>query len=159
MTKSRRKSLQILSEPEIEEIFALPKFTDTERIYYFTLSPNELVIMSNLIYGHSKALFILQLGYFKAKFRLFSFNTTEVAVDLAYIMNRYFPKEPTPNQLPSKTMIAANNNRILELMNYKKSHMKLLFKKTWIQIAVAMLVSMAFSNLYFLLQILTTPQT
>lgn len=92
MTKSKlkRKYLQILSTLAIEELFGLPTFTDTERIYYFTLNPKEMAI--------------------------------DVAVDLAYIMNRYFPEELTPDKLPSKTMIAANNNRVLDLMNYRKSH-------------------------------------
>lgn len=124
MTKSepKRKSLQILSELEIEEIFSLPKFTDTERIYYFTLNPKELIVMNNLIYMHSKVHFILQLGYFKAKFRLFNFKIAEVAIDIAYIMNRYFTDQAAPNRLPSRNMVAANNKRILDLMDYKNSY-------------------------------------
>lgn len=124
MTKSKlkRKYLQILSELETEELFALPKFTDTERIYFFTLNPKEASIMNSLIYLHSKVHFILQLGYFKSKLRLFKFNITEIAVDIAYIISRYFPEESTPEQLPSKKTIAANNKRILDIMDYKNSH-------------------------------------
>jgi hypothetical protein len=124
MTKSnlKRKYLQILNELEIEELFALPKFTDTERIYYFTLNPAEEIIVNRLIYLHSKVHFILQLGYFKAKLRLFKFNIKEVTVDAAYIMSRYFAGEAAFNQLPSRNMIAANNKRILGLMDYKDSY-------------------------------------
>ncbi len=119
--KLKRKYLQILSELEIEELFALPKFTDTERIYYFTLNPAEEAVVNRLIYVHSKVHFILQLGYFKAKFRLFNFSIKEVIVDAAYIISRYFAGEPTFNQLPSRNMITANNKRILGLMDYKNS--------------------------------------
>ena len=51
MTKSKlkRKYLQILSALAIEELFGLPTFTDTERIYYFTLNPKEMAIMNSLI--------------------------------------------------------------------------------------------------------------
>ena len=94
MTKQKRKYLQILSDQEVDELFLLPEFIDTERIYYFTLDPKEEAVMQELIYTHSKVHFILQLGYFKAKFRLFNFSITDVKEDLLYVMHRYFAKEP-----------------------------------------------------------------
>ena len=121
MTKQKRKYLQILSDLEVDELFSLPEFIDTERIYYFTLDPKEEAIMQALIYTHSKVHFILQLGYFKAKFRLFNFSITEVKEDLLYVMHRYFAKEQIPVELPSRNMLAANNNRILGLMDYNNS--------------------------------------
>jgi hypothetical protein len=56
------KSLYILSETENEELYGLPKFSEEERINFFTLNTEEELILNKLIYNHSKIHFILQLG-------------------------------------------------------------------------------------------------
>lgn len=50
------KSLYILSETENEELYGLSKFSDEERINFFTLNPEEELILNKLIYNHSKTI-------------------------------------------------------------------------------------------------------
>lgn len=50
------KSLCILSETENEELYGLSKFSDEERINFFTLNPEEQLILNKLIYNHSKTI-------------------------------------------------------------------------------------------------------
>lgn len=121
------KSLYILSETESEELYGLPKFSEEERIIFFTLNPEEELILNELIYNHSKIHFILQLGYFKAKHRLFNFTATEVIGDANYVISKYFSKESTEciiPIIPSRKIQTKNNNKILTLMGYNKSEHK-----------------------------------
>ena len=121
------KSLYILSETENEELYGLPKFYEEERINFFTLNPEEELILNKLIYNHSKIHFILQLGYFKAKHRLFNFNATEVIGDANYVISKYFSKESKEciiPIIPSRKIQTKNNNKILTLMGYNKSEHK-----------------------------------
>jgi len=65
----------------------------------------------------SQAYFILQLGYFKAKHRFFTFDIFEVLEDLQYILKHYF-----------------NNSIITDLNSIKKltklKHQRLILKLT-----------------------------
>ncbi len=115
------KALYLLSETESEELYGLPKFSEEERINFFTLNPQEELILNELIYSHSKVHFILQLGYFKAKHRLFNFTAIEVIGDAHYVISKYFSKENNEFIIPSRKIQTKNNNRILNLMGYNKT--------------------------------------
>jgi len=119
MQELKRKRLKLLSDIEIEELYALPQFTDQGRIYYFTLNPMEEAILNKLIHTHSKVDFILQLGYFKSKFRIFKFEINDVSIDEKYIMSRYFPLDEPLTERPSRKIRTANNKHVLSLMNYQ----------------------------------------
>ena len=73
-TNTQQKRLSILGEDEFNAIFARPHLTDEERGDYFSLSQPEKELMRGLRSVHSKVHFILQLGYFKAKYQFFTFN-------------------------------------------------------------------------------------
>lgn len=119
--KLKRKGLKLLNNIEIEELYALPQFTDQERIYYFTLNPAEENVLNDLTHIHSKVHFILQLGYFKSKYRLFKFRLEEILPDVQYIIARYFQSDETSIAIPSSKILAANNKRVLSLMSYQDS--------------------------------------
>src|SRR5271166_2674310 len=56
--------LKILSDDEIDALYGRPRFTQEERVEYFTLSAQEKVALAQLHSLKSKVFFILQLGYF-----------------------------------------------------------------------------------------------
>lgn len=73
-TESRR--LPILSAEEIDDLYAIPRFTDEDRHLYFGLSPPEREA-AGAIHTASVALhLILPLGYFKAKRQFFLYGRT-----------------------------------------------------------------------------------
>ncbi|MFX5494163.1 DUF4158 domain-containing protein, partial [Acinetobacter baumannii] len=64
-TESRR--LSILSASEIDDLYAMPRFTDEERQLYFDLSEAERAAAGAIRTASVAVHLILQLGYFKAK--------------------------------------------------------------------------------------------
>ncbi len=86
----RSRRLRILTKNERQQLFQFQKFNLEERIYYFSLKKNEKLILSGLKSIKSKVHFIIQLGYFKAKKILFSFDLDEVNEDINYILTEYF---------------------------------------------------------------------
>jgi Tn3 transposase DDE domain/Domain of unknown function (DUF4158) len=91
---STQKRLNILSDDEIEALYGRPRFTYEEQLQYFTLSPTEKAPLQELRSVHSRAYFILQLGYFKAKHLFFIFEFHEVKDDLQFILEQHFPDTP-----------------------------------------------------------------
>jgi len=88
---SRNRRLKILEQNEIDEIYGLPRFSDDEREQYFALTSLEMATLDELHSVKSKIVFILQLGYFKARSMFFLFDSMDVAIDMQYITERYFP--------------------------------------------------------------------
>lgn len=89
-TNTEQKRLKILGEYELESIYGRPCFTYEERCDYFSLSQPEKDLLEVLRSAKSRAYFILQLGYFKAKHIFFIFDLHEVEADLQYVLNQYF---------------------------------------------------------------------
>ncbi len=48
MKKLKRKRLNLLNDLEVKELYALPEFTEQERIYFFTLNPVEEAILNRV---------------------------------------------------------------------------------------------------------------
>ena len=71
MMSDFRNRLTILLEAERDELYALPIFAEEERAVYFALEDDENQEMESLKSLDSRVHFILQLGYFKAKFIFF----------------------------------------------------------------------------------------
>jgi hypothetical protein len=87
------KRIKILSEAEVNELYALPKFTLEERMIFFSLNKREKQFIQTIPGLPSKVHAILQLGYVKAKGRLFSFHYEDVLGDLDYVLTAYFSIE------------------------------------------------------------------
>jgi hypothetical protein len=77
----QKKRLRILGDDEIEAIYGRPRFTQEERIEYFSLSPTEKAALEQLHSIKSRIYFILQLGYFKARHLFVAFSIREVFED------------------------------------------------------------------------------
>jgi len=105
--------------PEIDEIYGLPRFSDEERALYFALTPSEEAALEDLHSSNSKTAFILQLGYFKARRLFFVFTANDVAADLNYVAERYFPGIAEPECTVSKRTRLKHQRLILALCKYK----------------------------------------
>ena len=89
---NKNKRLSILSPSEQKNIYELPDFTKEERNIYFSLNTTEQNIVQTQLRGiNSQILFILQLGYFRALFKFFSFTALDVQKDILSIIEKHFP--------------------------------------------------------------------
>ncbi len=118
------KRLKILSDDEIEAIYGIPRFTNEERIEYFSLSPSEKAILGQLHSIKSRIYFILQLGYFRARHIFFAFNIREVYEDAKYIQEQYFPDFQFTVFKVNKITRLNQQYLILSLCNYRNCDTK-----------------------------------
>lgn len=89
-TSTNSHRLGLLSAEEIQDIYGLPSFTDEDREAHFELTPAEQAAVQARQTAVGIFL-VLELGYFKAKQRFFSFEPSEVMQDLGHLISRYFP--------------------------------------------------------------------
>ena len=73
------KRLKILGAKEKEEIYGIPCFGQADRIEHFALTKDQESELSMLRSLKSKAMFVLQLGYFKSRrmFFVYGFDDEE----------------------------------------------------------------------------------
>lgn len=88
MTNAKR--LYLLSNSEIENLYARPDFNSDERELYFSMNQKELDALSYYSTTRTRVTFILQLAYFKAKHQFFSFKFEDVRADVQYILSKFF---------------------------------------------------------------------
>jgi hypothetical protein len=124
--KSQR--LQILSENEIVELYAVPPFNATERNHYFLL-PEKVVhslkiMKTNGKNTSSKLWFILQYGYFKARHQFFNIHYSHVKEDVSFVMEQYLPNDCLPNKLPSRRVQGLTKSSILKSAGYSNNMSK-----------------------------------
>jgi TnpA family transposase len=123
---AKQKRLEILGADELRAIYGRPHFTHEERCNYFSLSHPEKELLQVLRSIRSQAYFVLQLGYFKAKHRFFTFDIFEVMEDLQYILKMHF-KNSIITDLNSikKPARLKQQQMILELFNYHVCNAKI----------------------------------
>src|SRR5439155_1747691 len=85
-----KKQINLLTDAEIEDIYARPKFNDVERDYFFQLSDDERNLLKKYASTKSKLFFILQIGYFKAIKQFYKFTLDEVVGDVNYIITKHY---------------------------------------------------------------------
>ena len=90
MVQQYKDRIKILEDHEIDEIYGLPRFFPDERAYYFSLTQEEREIANSYRTLENSVLFILQMGYFKAKMMFFSFDFNEVQDDVRHILQQHF---------------------------------------------------------------------
>lgn len=117
---TNQKRLRILDEDEIEIIYNIPNFTYEDRYEYFSLTQPEKELLDTLRSVKSKAYFILQLGYFKAKRLFFTFDLHEVEEDLRHILKEHFNgSKITDLSSIGKVTKLKQQHLLLELFNYQ----------------------------------------
>lgn len=117
MAKSKR--IYILNEQEINALYALPNFSANDREIFFSLNESEYKILDEIVALSTKIHFILQLGYFKAKQRLFQYDYSAVVPDVKFIIQKYFSNIQLSKYFLSNADKAGNNKRILTLFSFK----------------------------------------
>ena len=113
------KRLRILGDDEIDALYARPRFSEEERVEYFSLSAAEVAALGELHSLKSRVCFILQLGYFKARQQFFSFNLPEVADDVEHIQTQYFPGLQLTDLAITKVTRLKQHRMILALYGYR----------------------------------------
>ena len=81
--------LQILTPEEYELLWGLPQFSTTERALFFELTPKDEAALGRLRTPRTKAHYLLQLGYFRARQRFFVPDIEQMQEDLAYVSSRH----------------------------------------------------------------------
>ncbi|MCA9963594.1 MAG: DUF4158 domain-containing protein, partial [Anaerolineales bacterium] len=117
-TESLRR-LYILSSSEVEALYGRPNFSDEERAYFFALTAEEQRELVALHTFGSRILFILQLGYFKAMQQFYVFEPAEVAKDVSWIQQAWFPQLDEPITLAGKRTRIKQQEIILRLTGFR----------------------------------------
>ena len=110
--------LTILTKKEIEDIYNLPHFTNGDRQFFFSMNTKEQEVLDSLRSFGSQVLFILQLGYFKAKRIFFSITEDQGRHDIEYIVTRYFETDAIPTGFINEWTRWSHQKIILELCEY-----------------------------------------
>jgi len=117
--KNFEERITILSAEEVNSIYNLPQLSDEERCLYFTMDDEEYAIAHSHRSLDMKVLFILQLGYFKAKKIFFIFTNDEIREDIQFIKNKYFNNDDIiDNFIIAKSTRWDQQQKILTLFNY-----------------------------------------
>lgn len=82
--------LQILSPEEYELLWGFPRFTQSDRDLFFTLTVPERKVVEQRRSVRTKIHLLLHLGYFRARQRFFRFDLSAVRDDVDYLRRRYF---------------------------------------------------------------------
>ena len=114
------KRIDLLSPAEIEDLYVRPVFNDEERLLYFTLNEQETCAAMNYSNERTRLYFILQLGYFKAKQRFFSFSLDEVITDAEYVSAIFLYKKISISGKISREYIKKQKEDVLILYDYKQ---------------------------------------
>ena len=81
--------LQILSPEEYELLWGVPRFSQYDRDLFFSLTAREQHTLGRLRTLRTKAHFLLQLGYFRARQRFFRLEIDGIRDDIEYLSRRY----------------------------------------------------------------------
>lgn len=117
---SLKNRLQLLTDAEIEDLYARPEFNAGERELYFSLSRDELTALKQYSTTKTRVAFILQLAYFKAKHQFFTFTFDDVRTDVDYILERYYKIKNAilPSSI-TRQSLNQQKNVILNLFGYQ----------------------------------------
>jgi hypothetical protein len=121
MANRYKDRLKILEDQEIDELYGRPQFNHEERIHFFGLTPEERAVADGHYSLASRVLFILQVGYFKAKNLFFVFEFDDVQEDVRHVLQRHYPGfHDTKLTTPSLKQIRHTQQRkILDLYGFQ----------------------------------------
>lgn len=87
---SSNQQINLLTDAEVEELYARPRFNEDERDYYFELTDAEKKLVGEYTSLKLKVYLILQMGYFKSNKLFYKFSFNEAKEDVDYIIKKYF---------------------------------------------------------------------
>jgi len=111
--------IKLLSDAEVDAIYALPLFNEVEQSLYFEFTDQELDAIKKYRTIKAQISFMLSLGYFKAK-QQFYIVDLGLSPDTPYLMEKYFDKIDI--SLSGKINDKTNRKQkadILALLNYQ----------------------------------------
>jgi TnpA family transposase len=116
------KRIQLLSEPEIADIYNRPDFNNDERELYFSIiDKQELALLNRYSNVKTRVYFILQLSYFKAKQQFYKFNLEDVITDVEYVISYYcFDTKSNLIGQISRDIIIQQKKDILDFFGYNE---------------------------------------
>ena len=117
--RASNQRLTILSEAERAALYEIPDFDDVQRSTYLNLTPEEQVLMRSRDPLAAKVHCAIQIGYFKAKHKFFTFKWKEVQEDIDFIMQEYFPDQLFHPTTISKHQYYAQCQVITEHFGYQ----------------------------------------
>ena len=131
--RASNERLTILSEAEQAALYEFPNFDDEQRLNYLNLTPEEQVLMHGRSNLATKIHCALQIGYFKAVHFFFRFDWEEVAEDVNFILELYFPEEVFKPETITKHQYYAQCQIVAKHFKYQlwsKDFETLLFQRT-----------------------------
>jgi TnpA family transposase len=126
MVDRYKDRLTILEDQEIEELYGRPQFNHDDRAHFFSLSPEERALADAHYNLANRVLFILQVGYFKARTLFFAFEFDDVREDVRHVLQQYYPNSHDAKlAAPSlKQTRHAQQRKILDLYGYRACNAK-----------------------------------
>ncbi|MBL4865371.1 MAG: Tn3 family transposase [Pseudomonadales bacterium] len=115
----KTKQVQLLSDTEVEDLYARPEFSTNEQALYFALNKTEQTALDRYSNTKTRVYFILQLGYLKAKQKFYDFVFDDVLDDTQFILKSYYGE--TELMLSGRVSRDYRNEQkqdILTLFNY-----------------------------------------
>ncbi|WP_191603807.1 Tn3 family transposase [Marinomonas algicola] len=125
MSSSNTKRIQILSESEINELYALPNFNRKDRDDYFSLDSETQRLVNELRRIETRVYFILLLGYFRSRPIVFNFSFSQVRSDLDYVRAKYFSDKDMSLDDLSPTTKTKLINKLLKYTGFTTYQSKL----------------------------------
>ncbi|NQY65063.1 MAG: Tn3 family transposase [Alteromonadaceae bacterium] len=116
-----KRNVNLLSQSELNDLYEIPEFNKIEQALYFSLTYEEIKLISQFTTIQTKIYFILQLGYFKAKHLFFKFQFEDVPTGVAFVFDEHF-KNCRPFTLKgsiSRERIEIQKQVILNHLDYK----------------------------------------
>jgi Domain of unknown function (DUF4158)/Tn3 transposase DDE domain len=113
--------LAILTDDEIDSLYAIPKLDNEEQSFLFELDDEDTQYLA--VIGDNTAVkidYILQLGYFRALNHFFQFSFQKVKGDVAFILHHYFPDEPFPKKQIPKNQHYINRRQLISKYGLKE---------------------------------------
>jgi len=120
MPEVKSKRISILTEAEIDELYALPKFTQKEREEYFSLDEEILREVRSMRKMGPPLYLILLIGYFRAKPVSLTLQFKDVRADLEYIRDTHFPGRKIPKQDLPKSTKHKLATKMLSIVGYSR---------------------------------------
>nr|WP_276208649.1 Tn3 family transposase [Pseudoalteromonas agarivorans] len=115
----------MLSESEINELYALPNFNRKDRDDYFSLDSETQRLVNELRRIETRVYFILLLGYFRSRPIVFNFSFTQVSNDLDYVRSKYFSDKDMSLEDLSPTTKTKLINKLLKYTGFTAYQSKL----------------------------------
>lgn len=109
--------VQILSEAEQDELYGPPAFTSADQRFFFSLNDKELAVAKSVRHRAQRYMFVVLLGYFKAKPVVLNPGFHQIKQDLKYVYQTVLPGPGcrpfnlTPQRCPPQSHLLTSENQ------------------------------------------------